>query len=153
DPLLAAAGDVDTLYLAVDENFELLPLDALPLSSGEPLGMRTALRRLTSLLDLASPPATRWSPAPRLVAVGGLDYAAPAAAQLRPDRPRFAPLPESRTEIDALAASLAHAFADGRCEQLTGGDADGARLFAAARGAQLVHLATHGYFAPPATGD
>lgn len=149
DPLLAAAGDVDAIYLAVDELFELLPLDALPLSSGEPVGTHVALRRVTSLLDLAALPASPWPPSPRLVAVGGLDYAAPATAPTpQKDRPVFAPLPESRAEIDGIAASFARAFGDGHSELLTGADVDAARLAAAVPQATILHLATHGRYAP-----
>ena len=35
DPVLRAAGDVDRLYLALDDALHLVALDALPLEGGE----------------------------------------------------------------------------------------------------------------------
>jgi CHAT domain-containing protein/tetratricopeptide (TPR) repeat protein len=163
DPILALAGEVETLWLAVDEALELVPLDALARADGAPVGTGVALRPLVSLLDLFEPPASDVGEQPTLLAVGGLDYddggddalaviggaLAPPADETRSGRPdSFRVLPSSATEVSAIASYFGKAFAAGRARTWTGADAGKAALVADVRRAAFVHLATHGYFAP-----
>jgi CHAT domain-containing protein len=95
-----------------------------------------------------------------LLAAGGVDYqrgdAAPAAPSsavaLRPpaaDRgsSAFAPLPGTRPEAEAVAALFRREGV--KADILTGATATKGRLAAAMTGKRFLHLATHGYFAPP----
>jgi hypothetical protein len=53
DPILAELSeDTTTLYLAVDEALELVPLDALAQDDGSPIGEKIALKPLGSLFEL-----------------------------------------------------------------------------------------------------
>ena len=150
DPLLAAAGKVETLFVALDELLELVPLDALPLHSGEPFGSHVQLRRLASLLELArtpdAKPANKPANKPALVAIGGLDYGKPPAAPTA-SAVSFAPLAESRREARHIADVFHAAHPAGTFTLLDGATATKQRLQELAPEATFLHFATHGYFA------
>lgn len=157
DPILAAAGDVETLFLALDESWQLVPWDALPLSSGAPVGTRVELRRLTSLLDLVNEATPMVGNAALLV--GDVDYAAapartvipdsiaqaPPIALLRGGEAAFPALPGSAAETDAIGDLLRAAFPTAELRRYRGDAATKPALAAAAAGATFVHFATHGY--------
>jgi CHAT domain-containing protein/tetratricopeptide (TPR) repeat protein len=162
DPILAATGDVKTLYISVDEALELVPLDALPTKSGKPVGSDVQMRSLVSLFDLLEKPAVEIGPRPRMLALGGIDYDA------RPGKPMpastndkakavsgsktgehrtFAPLRQTGPEIDNISAEYRRAFGKAPIELLSGRNADKDQLVARAANVSFLHLATHGYFA------
>ncbi len=163
DPLLAAAGDADTIYLVVDEPLELVPLDALSTADGTLVGSKVALRPLLSLLDLCEPTGNDIGARPNLLAIGDLDYDEPARKPLavlgaaaappptgqRDGAPRsFRPLLESKTEIGGIAHFFAKTFPEGNAQTLVRNGASKSTLMELAPKATFLHLATHGYFAP-----
>jgi CHAT domain-containing protein len=168
DPILAAAGDIDTLWLSLDEDLELVPLDALACSDAMPIGERIAVRTLVSLLDLLAPAGVDAASEPTLLAAGGLDYDAagdastavigdaltPPAEDTRSGRrSSFAALPRSMAEVRALDAFFERVFGTERAKIWSASQADKTALVAAAPKATFVHLATHGYFASESVGS
>lgn len=167
DRLRAAAGDATTWFLALDDCLLLVPWDSLPLNSGGLVGTEIELRRVPTLLDLATtatapraPTAASASTA-KLVAIGGVDYGpmpptlaatpkdeAPSVLSLlRSDGSGFAPLPASLAEAHDAERQFTRAFPEARHTVLTGAAADKDGLIAALPGATVVHFATHGYVA------
>jgi CHAT domain-containing protein len=166
DPVLAAAGAIDTLWFTADEALELVPLDGLARDDGEPLGSTIALRPLVSLFELLEPMGAGVGAEPELLAIGGLDYDAagedavavlgatssPVTEDARSGRlDSFRVLPSSLTEIRAIRSYFGKAFASGTARLVGGEDAGKGALTEAAPRATFVHLATHGYFAPETT--
>jgi CHAT domain-containing protein len=161
-PLLSACGSIDTLYLAVDDLLELVPLDALPLDGERLVGERIALRPLVSLFDLLDPPQATTRDAAGLLIGGGIDYgraADDAGASVDPQAASpilerageaggWTPLPGSAREATEIAELFAQAFPAGTTALLAGTRAGKALVARTAPQATFVHLATHGYFAP-----
>jgi CHAT domain-containing protein len=161
-PLLSACGPIDTLYVAVDELLELVPLDALPLDANHLVGERVAIRPLVSLFDLLERQGASVGEAPKLLVAGGLDYGrAVEGAAASVDAAASAPLlersggsgawtllPGTVREAEGIAALFMQAFVEGTAERLVEERAGKAQIAAAAAKATFVHLATHGYFAP-----
>jgi hypothetical protein len=163
DPILGAAGDIDALWLSVDDALELLPLDGLPREDGEPVGATLALRPLVSLFELLEPAGVEVGERPSFLAIGGLDYdaagkdalaivgdaIAPTVEDARTGKAgRFRRLPASAIEIDELALAFAAMRGAGRVRILRDGGAGKAEILADAPGAAFLHIATHGYFTP-----
>ncbi|MEM7200632.1 MAG: tetratricopeptide repeat protein [Planctomycetota bacterium] len=161
-PILDAVGDVDALYLAVHEALELVPLDALPLDDGEPVGARIQLFPLVSLMDLMEQPTASVVEHPTLLAMGGIAYenpptdpgivlrnAAVPVTRTRSGEPRkFDPLPETQPETKRVKRLFGKAFPAGRSVWLTGADAGKGAMAELAPDVTFLHVATHGYFAP-----
>ena len=141
--------DVETLVVSLADTLQLVPLDALLLDSGEPLGARFRVENVTSLADLLEPSTAVPGDEPHLVGCGGIDYGEDPA---EPGAPRhyepFADLPATRAEIDALGEAFTAAHPKGSVTLLTGVEAHRRALASTAPGATFLHLATHGYFAP-----
>ncbi len=162
DPCLAplAAARPALLHLVLDDFLHLVPVDALPLPDGERLGDACRVRIEPSLRRLAQPQPAR-APTGTLVALGGIDFSAaedeersqprrggvPPSLQRSASPRAFAPLPQSRFEVEAVA---------GLYEELRGGEpvlrtrsrATKAALVELAPRARYLHLATHGWFVP-----
>lgn len=167
DRLRAAAGDATTWFMALDDCLLLVPWDSLPLSSGHFVGTEIELRRVPTLLDLATTakapraPTAASASSAKLVAIGGVDYGpmlptdpatpkdgAPSVLSLlRSDGTGFAPLPASLAEANDAAVQFTRAFPGAQHTMLTGAAADKDTLIAALPGATVVHFATHGYVA------
>jgi tetratricopeptide (TPR) repeat protein len=166
DPVRRAVPEASVLFLALDDGLQLVPWDALPLPSGALVGSAVELRRVSSLLDLVadkSPPAA----APRMVAVGGVDYGkrpagdapvaavapvaagttAPPLSLLRGGTGEFVPIQGSMQEAQTVETSFRGAFPGASVTLLTGNAATKDALAAAVSGATYVHLATHGFVA------
>lgn len=131
--------DAPRMIVALDDALHLVPIDALPLES-ERLGDRVEVEIRSSLWELlaeAEAPRTAGT----LVAVGGIDYG--------PDESpgAYRPLPGTMAEVEELAA-LWTDVGGAEPSRLTGRDATREALARAARDAVVLHLATHGYFAP-----
>jgi CHAT domain-containing protein/tetratricopeptide (TPR) repeat protein len=176
DPVLAAAGDVTTLHVCLDDVLHLVPLSALPLDTArkEHVGDRFEMLYETSFARLLQqrPPRDDEGGTLRLVAVGGINFnacsteaayysstdavAPPVEAAYRgeeSDSSRsalWAPLPQTKHEAESIAALFEEIF-DGKREiepvLLTRKAATKRALVQSAPGAQYLHLATHGYFA------
>jgi CHAT domain-containing protein len=160
--VLAAAGeDVRALHVVLDDLLFLVPLDALALEDGTPLGERIAIHVEATLARLVRTKRP-LPPAGRLVAVGGVDFDAqekehegggpalvvastpPLERSGRPER--FEGLLQTRLEVEAVGVQFEDAFAE-KPQILLRGEATKAALHAAAPGARFLHLATHGWFA------
>jgi CHAT domain-containing protein len=154
DPILAAIGDAATLFVSLDEALQLVPLDALPDDDGVPIGQRIEIRPVVSLLDLLEDPAAAGDGSPSLLVCGGIEYDArgetDVAAANRTGRPdAFRALLDSEQEAKLIARYFEKTFPDGSMRLLTGSGAGKTAVLGAAAQATIVHLATHGYFAPP----
>jgi hypothetical protein len=157
DPLLAALDGCQAVYLATDELYKLVALDALPLASGEPVGTAIELRLVESLFDLTETWPAWEDTAANVVAVGALDYQAsersgeaarepavgPKAELLRGRE--WVPLPATAKEIEAITAAFTARFPASKVTTLTGRGANKPVLREALRGARFVHFATHGF--------
>ena len=160
DPLAPLLADADTVLVSPDGPFCRLPLAALP---GEEPGSylleerafaAVPVPRLLPLLLSGEPTA-----ATTLLAVGGVDYDAGAASAAAPGVQiasravprgafgRFAPLAGTGPEATAVLATAEAVGLGG--EALIRAEATEANLRRLAPGAGILHLATHGYFAPP----
>jgi CHAT domain-containing protein len=165
DPVLAAAGAVEHLAVAADGAVHLLPLDALPLGAGA-VGDKLSVRLVASLRGLSFGAGSQLA-APRLLALGGIDYGAKlvdsttaVAAWVERGAPvevrrsaswkeGFKPLTATSNEARLVVGSFAKSFPDSPEPWLLGGaEASKAALLALAPRARFLHLATHGWFAP-----
>lgn len=158
DPLRAAAK-AQTLLLATDPALALLPLDALPEDEDGVVGDRLRVRDVVSLLDLLEQDPKPVSGEPRLLAFGGLDYAAPPAGAGggvdhlalvgRGLDGQFPPLLRSGLEARAVASLFAQGFGTGESQVVADQQGNKAALQQGAPGARFIHLATHAYFTAP----
>jgi CHAT domain-containing protein/tetratricopeptide (TPR) repeat protein len=166
-PLAQHLDGVRTVLVAPDGDLNFLPWGALP--DGRPgsflveryaIGIVPSGRQLVALAQ--APPL---APGGGLLAVGGVDYGAgdagpqarpvavppaaprslPAASTTRLD---FAALPGTRSEAEAVG-ELFRRLRRGEPRTLSGAGATKDRLATALAGPGFLHLATHGYFAPP----
>jgi MYXO-CTERM domain-containing protein len=151
--ILPALGEVSTLLISPDGALGLVPFGALVDDRGRYLIERCTLTYLTSGRDRlrpAAPPAPRQVPLllgnPAFSAtIGG---SAPKGGERSMDLRgvRFPPLPGTATEVSAIATLLPRA-------QLLTGAAATETAVKALRGPGLVHLATHGFYAPDTRKD
>ena len=170
DPLLARVGNATTLHLCLDDALHLLPLDALALDADGTrelfVGDKYRVLYESSFSRLLAPRAV-VERSPFLLAMGGVDFDAdPAAAHGAPpsgpgDTPRQGPGGRIFVDLsDSLgeAQSVQHRFQTGLLAAedpeastlLVRADATKAAFLALAPRATVLHLATHGYFAPDA---
>jgi tetratricopeptide (TPR) repeat protein len=164
DPILAAVPDARELRCVLDDTLFLVPLDALPLGDGivgEQLTVRvgTTVRQFEASEDDADGVVE-----PHLLVVGGVDYAASGADAA--ERELFTATPPlegaTRSVAGANFALLLGAGLEARgvAEQfeswsgieanlVTGAAATKAALVERVDEARYLHIATHGWFAPP----
>ncbi len=142
--LLGPAGPIsEALRIAPDGALRYLPFEILEVE-GEPLVERTAVRYLPSASALAALEGPSGSPDLRLLGFGDprltrRDQGRPTPRELLVERFGLAPLPSAAKEIAAAARLLG-----GRTAEITG-DRATKKAFreALARGARVIHLATH----------
>ena len=165
DPILRAAGDVDTLHLCLDGVLHLVPIDALPLEDGV-VGDRLTIRREISFARLLAGDRPPLAEGP-LLAVGAVDFDAQARAEtatrstaLAPPVEElrgaagaelFSPLPQTLAEVSGLYALFEQQF-ESESMLLTGAACTKLALFEHAPRARYLHLATHGFFADSRAG-
>jgi CHAT domain-containing protein len=165
-PLASALRGVSTVIIAPDGDVSFLPWAALPdAPTGSFLIERFAFGTVLSARQLVEPDEGAAGPAAgELLAVGGVDYgqAQPAVLSRRSTRTgmvrraspvssrklEFAPLPGTRDEVEAIALVFQGA-GRGDVQTLSGPRATKSRVLDAMPGKRYLHLATHGYFAPP----
>jgi CHAT domain-containing protein/tetratricopeptide (TPR) repeat protein len=145
-PLEKAIADATRLIVSPDGKLTMVPLGAMCDAHGRTLGRRTTMSYLTAGRDLRY---TSTSPSSRsgvlVVAAPDYDAEAPAVADAVADRfadrGAFAPLAGARAEAADLAALLDSVVV------IEGPDAtvDAVR---AVRHPAVLHIATHGFFAP-----
>lgn len=158
-PLLAHATNVHAL---LDDVLHAVSIDSLPEGDGLVGDTRrwTIHSTIWGVLGNAAP-----APAPQtLVAFGGVDFDAEGASsapsvegapeRVLPERRsgvRFEPLAASEAEVVTIAAMFT--ARGGAVELRTRGDATATALAALAPRADVLHLATHGWFAPAAVSS
>jgi CHAT domain-containing protein len=160
-PLVKHLGGARTVLVSPDWHLSFLPWTALPdeqagsfLIHRYTLGTLVSARQLTEMVKAPAPSASGG-----LLAVGGVDYgkadAAPAGAAVASrsaavDRGSlaFGPLPGTAAEAEDVTELYIKAGL-GRVERLSGSATTKERMGAAMAGRKYLHLATHGFFAPP----
>ena len=178
DPIAARLGERRLVFVVPDGPLHRVSLATLPLEHGGFLADRPMrIHYLSSERDLLRSPAARRSGAGLLV-IGGPDFdalfevpsprpVAPApqastrggrtlCGQLR--ERTFHPLPGARAEAAEIASLWTGRKTDGASEEeavllLTGPRAREERFKSVAPGRRIIHVATHGYFAPPGCGS
>ena len=169
-PLVSALGAVSTVIIAPDGDLNFLPWAALPdASSRSYLIERFAFGTVLSARQLVEPGDGSTEPASgELLAVGGVDYGKAEPAVTSKPAPRaevagrappvaarnlgFDPLPATLAEVEAIAR-LFQETGHGDVQTLSGPRATKRRVLGAMTGKRYLHLATHGYFAPPETAS
>ena len=174
DPVLAAAGEIQTLHVVLDDFLHLVPLDALPLESGL-VGERVAVRNEVTLARLLREKCPIGASG-TLVALGGIDFDSQAKIEEKAEQEReegeepeekppaalagassppverwgrpeqFEPLRQTRYEIEDVGTQFEEELG-GRPLLLQGAEATKLALWAAAPKARYLHVATHGWFA------
>lgn len=141
DPVLAVAGEVDTLHVCPDGPLHLVPLAVLPKADGSVVGESLRVRREVSFARLLSPEVESAGPMTALL-LGGVDFDAGVTGSAEK---RFAPLPGSAAEVARLAGLFAERAGSGPV-LLQGAAATKRALLERAPGCGYLHLATHGTF-------
>ena len=171
-PLDEHLAGVATVLVSPDGALGLVPLEALP---GKAAGSYLIEDYTLALVPVprmfgadgavaaeGPKPATAHAEAPSLLLVGDIDYggdpgvgadrgasraaAVGTRAGLLPDFPK---LPATGDEIAAIGRYFKHHFRGAQSDELSGEVATEAALREAASTHRFLHLATHGYFAPP----
>lgn len=138
DPLLE---DIDCLIICGDGLLHLLPLGALPDREPDSFWMdRMAFASIGSAHSFVESASHRATTSARTaLVIGGLEYGKPAEGD-----GKWTPLPgtlrESRRIVELLSESIP------KCEFLTGSTPTEPAIRAQLQSAQLIHLATHGFF-------
>jgi len=146
DPIVAAAGpQAKVFFVAPDDLLFLLPLDALPMESGEQVGDHLRIVNQVSFARLLFP---YFGPIglPGLLVLGGADFGAGLGVPGFgvPGSRQFTRLSGSGSEAQSTAA-LFRRLARIEPVFLTQGQATKTALFAQAPGARYVHIATQGW--------
>ena len=161
-PLVPHLGDAQAVLISPDGDLAFLPWAALPdADPGSCLLRRFAFAVVPSARQLVALAERGPIPAPGgLLAVGEIDYGqeepgGPIAVASRSvvvgrSALAFGALPGTGREARAVAALHAATHPDAPAvEAPAGAGATKGRLAAAMPGKRFLHLATHGYFAPP----
>ncbi len=175
DPIENRLGGARRAFVVPDGELNVVPFAALPGTDGRALVERGVdVHLLASERDLA-PVDAGTSPGRGLLAVGGawfdslgtavapaelLASAAPAGGTWRGKvtscsefrAVRFAPLPGTRAEAEAVAEAWRGARSAEPAMRLEGAAATEAALKRLAPGHRVLHLATHGFFVSPDCG-
>ncbi len=170
DPLLVASGEeLHALHVVLDDILFLVPLDALSMEDGVPLGDRIEIHSEPTLARILS--ERRATPkGGHLVALGGVDFEAVAKDESteedsgasgrttvnaswpleRAGKPEaFQPLAQTGREVELVGARFAEAF-ESEPVLLLGAAASKSAFRASSSTARFLHVATHGWFASEA---
>jgi CHAT domain-containing protein len=175
DPLVAHVGSAETVFISPDGALTRFPLAALPgtqpgtyLLEEKVLVVVPVPQLLPRMLaEPTSVAAASDSPKPSLLVVGDVDFdsdaqkvsqaAAPSTDQLaathrtapRSGQATFAPLPGAAQESVAIRDLFTQSFPGTKVQLLRQTEATETAFRTAAPEYRYLHLATHGYFAPP----
>ncbi|MFT5051402.1 MAG: tetratricopeptide (TPR) repeat protein [Chlamydiales bacterium] len=141
DPILVAAGDqVRSLFVVPDDSLFLIPLDGLPLESGERVGDRVRIVNEVSFACLLAPYIGPLGP-PGLLVVGGVDHGAARGGARSVQMTRL-----SNTGSEAqMTAALFQGLTRSEAVLLTRRAATKSALFTQAPGMRFLHLAVQGW--------
>lgn len=140
-PLLDGAA---TVFVSPDGPLGGLPFETLRGADGRFLIESRGFVYLSDAGGLLDGGERAWSPdTTDLLALGAVDYAAGASAA---GAARWAPLPATGDEVQALVAHHARVAPGARRTTLVGAEASEGALLQHLAGHELVHLATHGAF-------
>jgi CHAT domain-containing protein/tetratricopeptide (TPR) repeat protein len=163
-PLLPHIGDARTVLISPDGPVSQFPFAALP--SGRRNACLVEEHSFVTVPVPSSLPVLSGKPpapgkAPAVLLVGDVDFSGPAGkpggtrgpgglVPLNADgRPLvFRPLAATAEEMDAIAATYGKAFKGAEPKRLFKGGATEHAFRDVAPGKEVIHLATHGYFAP-----
>lgn len=158
-PIEGALAGVHRCLLLPDGPLHAVPVDVLP-DPGTPgalLGQRYRWSRLASLDSLhpsGSGPVNGGSAS--LLAVGAIEYGE-SSAEPAEDRGSFgtgfAPLPGTSRELKLIQELHREAHPGSSAAILTGHEATAEAFLEATEGAQMLHVATHGYFVQEGISD
>jgi len=151
DPIEAIVGRPDRLLASPDGPLSAAPLGALPTGSDRYLIEEVAISYMDRVNDLLRTPV---DPSSGALVVGGVSYDAAGGAGTG-HRTRmaacngggFEDLPGAALEADLLALRWKQSRRKTELEVLTGSDATESRVAQALSGKEVVHLATHAFFA------
>ena len=164
EPLEAHLASAKTLLVSPDGILNQLPFAALPgkepgkfLIEDHAVMVAPLPRWLPQMLE--SPDKSKDGGEPSLLLLGDVDFAAAAGtadkdAKVSLPAPRaglfkeWRPLPGTRGEIATIRDSFEQRFPDGKVKVLRGAGATEAALRQQAPKHRILHLATHGFFAP-----
>ena len=147
EPLEPHLEGITSVLISPDGPIGLVPLAALP---GQVPGSYLIEERSIAIVPVpqmlgasaAFAPA-QAEPAPSLLLVGDIDYGGPGAGV------NYMRLPATLGEILAIRGSFEKSFPDSRAQMLRGDKATEEAFRRLAPRSRYLHLATHGYFAPP----
>jgi CHAT domain-containing protein/tetratricopeptide (TPR) repeat protein len=173
DPIEESLGGADTVLISPDGPLCRLPFAALPGSMSDKylieeraVAVVPAPQLLPQLVvEMDEPP--QMAAAHSLLLVGDVDYGAdPGGETLAGESSTladfvertsslnsYAPLPQTRAEIDRLRETFAAEFTDGSLKVLSGRAATEAAFRQIAPQQRWLHLATHGFFARPSPAE
>ncbi len=166
-PLMQHLKEAETILISPDDVLGQLPFNALPgkeddtyLIEDHRLAIVAVPQLLPQLLKRNQPAKAK---AGDLLLIGDVDYNLTAAEQPQPGAAagpgselrairqgsQFAPLPGTRDEVNVIEQLFAAQQPAARLQKLTSKQASETAFRQAASTAGLVHVATHGFFAPP----
>jgi CHAT domain-containing protein/Tfp pilus assembly protein PilF len=155
-PLEKNLDGVHTVLVSPDGALARFPLAALPGTKPGTYLIEELLVAVVPVPQLLPELLTRSRPqetvaASSLLLVGDVDFGAAATtgAARGAGRLHFAPLPATAREMDAVAGAFRHRHPGGDVREVRRAAATKAALRGLAPGRRYLHLATHGFFAPP----
>jgi CHAT domain-containing protein/tetratricopeptide (TPR) repeat protein len=152
DPLADALAGAEQVFIVADGSLHLLSFPSLPLGSGRFLVEEPAvLHLLTTEKNLLSS-SNSPDESGRILALGGVLYGEneDSVPEQGVRHMEFTPLPEAGHEARMVADFWREA--GWQAEVLTGAMATEKAVKDALAGTRVLHLATHGFFLPEATG-
>ncbi len=144
-PLAPFIGDAERVWIVPDGAIATLPFAALPLGGGV-YGVEA--HAFATLPDAQTLLAPTHPPGRGVVLVGGLEYGTGAGPSC--GMGALPPLPGTAREVEGLVPHYRSPRGHPPVDVLTGDDAREHELLRRVQGADVVHLATHGWYA--ATG-
>jgi CHAT domain-containing protein/tetratricopeptide (TPR) repeat protein len=144
DPVVADLGDARQVFLVPDGSLHLVNFMSLPEKDGLFLVEEDRILHILTAEKTLTLPPSRILPGGQLLALGGADFGKDPDPS--PEAMVFPPLPHTLSEVE----DIGNIWSDrgGKATLLSGAQATESRLKAALGGAQVVHLATHGFFLP-----
>src|SRR5262249_26266923 len=165
EPLLPHLKGAQTGLASPDAELCLLPLAALPGDAADTLLIEERAIAVVPVPQMLLADRPKTGAAKDLLLVGDVDFEADPGAWSgsqpmvqgvgpsgRTPPPRFEPLPGTRGEMEQVALEFAALKSDGAVRRLQAPEATEGAFRKALSGCRYLHLATHGYYRPQASG-